>query len=297
MKKSRKQAKRQESSIGRNKAFDGEYFECPEETLRESVEYLNGKVFDDDFEAACRYEYARESSVLREAARVHKRAQTGDSSAADALDDYSYSARWINDSQWVLIWDCAFFPKTGWNHLGKKQRAKVACPRPDRKGHEKPFPLSNSARLDALGVFDLFKDKAAKARVDYQRNELPIVRDRYGKLVHLLLTFDPTRSENYLRGQFANLLRQPEVAKLLRTRNMFGTTGEYNDRLKDLASWRLHRTLGPRKADELIKSRLSWAPRRLTPARTRALDYRAMLFPFEFGCQRPSEGCLSKALP
>ena len=36
------------------------------------MDYLHGKVVNDDQEAACHYEYARESEILREAGRLLK---------------------------------------------------------------------------------------------------------------------------------------------------------------------------------------------------------------------------------
>jgi len=41
-----------------------------EQTLLPSMDYLHGDVVDNELEAACRYEYARESVVFREAAHL-----------------------------------------------------------------------------------------------------------------------------------------------------------------------------------------------------------------------------------
>ncbi len=49
-----------------------------DEELRPCIYYLHGKVVDDQFGAACQYEYARESAVLREAAQILKSNPTAD---------------------------------------------------------------------------------------------------------------------------------------------------------------------------------------------------------------------------
>jgi hypothetical protein len=48
----------------KNRAVDSELLPC--------MDYLHGYVADDHFEAACYYEYSRESKILVEAARIYR---------------------------------------------------------------------------------------------------------------------------------------------------------------------------------------------------------------------------------
>jgi hypothetical protein len=65
------------------------------------MDYLHGDVVDGEYEAACFYEYARESTVLREVAT--RRGRWEELAQNDQL-------HLIMQYPWFLIWNCASFP-------------------------------------------------------------------------------------------------------------------------------------------------------------------------------------------
>jgi hypothetical protein len=81
-----------------------------DEELVPCMDYLHGDVADNEFEAACFYEYATESAFLREAARLW------------AQKKCSCEEIPVRGS---VIWQCPSFPQVRWNQLSQPERAKI----------------------------------------------------------------------------------------------------------------------------------------------------------------------------
>src|SRR5882724_4966613 len=93
------------------------------EELLLCMNYLHGDVVDHEFEAACLYEYAKESVVLREAARLwasKKHSYEESEEIALAIENRFPSGFW-----WSLVWQCPSFPRKSWNQLSQRERANI----------------------------------------------------------------------------------------------------------------------------------------------------------------------------
>jgi len=128
------------------------------------MDYLHGDVVDNEFEAACFYEYATESAFLREAARLW------------AEKEYS-SEKIIKGS---VIWQCPSFPKKRWNQLSQRERANILLWfLPDQI---EPLRVIDVRLLDRMGIFDRLKTMAeevmeTKKLHKPQRKVYPIIED------------------------------------------------------------------------------------------------------------------------
>ncbi len=341
-----------------------------EEALLPNMDYLHGIVVDNKFEAACQYEYSRESDVLREAAELHK-GGTDYHEICDALESKFDCNSWFINSPWIDIWKCPSFPSKGWNQLGNEEREEIlhmglfSPP----ANEVRPLRMNEVWLLNSMGVFDEFKAMAGKQMQEKgpsgpnpPKRVYPIIKgwppsvsrlerklarlQRFGlnahpkiraeirelesklekqiedqkrsqRWVHALFTIDFGKTPTQLKKEFTKWLGLPENKALLdaHQRNPTGKTGEFVDRLKDLAASRLYRALGWEKAFEFADKnakrdkagkplkfhdhrpvdattrKLYEAPlysiksgeSSFQKAQARALAYRAKLIPCEFG--------------
>lgn len=250
------------------------------------MDYLHGIVTDEEFEAACHYEYARESSVLRYAAKLRKRLirwsdwghikdGTREIPHPANLDDevvYRTGRRfrggeWIINGCWSAMWQCASFPQLPWNDLGDGEREIIA--RHFAALEIQPLWMNDVALLDAMGVFRAFKMMAAEAREESERNMgNPKRRARVfplldkGQWVHALFTLDFSESKKRMLERFEAWLDLPENKRRLNDyqRKATGKTGAFKDRLKKVAEWRLYDELGFRKASEFTEANRKRSP-------------------------------------
>jgi hypothetical protein len=193
-------------------------------------DYLHAYVVDGEYEAACRYEYARESFVLRLTARKPDKLH---------LIAEKYGP-WIVQYPWCSFWQCRSFPRKAWNHLSGKERTGILdgfAPRGIR-----PLCMVRVGTLSALGVFEMFKDAAEAAPDQDPILELP---DRLtGTLAVFNLDFSETPKRMLARFKAWRDLPANRRRFAARATNPIGTTGTFKDRLKDLAVWRLYDNLG-----------------------------------------------------
>jgi hypothetical protein len=180
--------------------------------------------------------------------------------------------------------------------------------------------------LDAMGIFDEFKAIAEQVRADRKENALslkprkkvypvlegwPRQKRENQPWVHALFTLNFTKTKKRLLQEFDEWLRLPENEQRFSRYqyNPVGKTGEFKDRLKDLAAWRLyqgcdrdwktannfaqshrlnHRPFHDPRQGQTTKVAVSEAPlyseqSGFLKAEKRALAYRAKLIPWEFG--------------
>jgi hypothetical protein len=201
------------------------------------MDYLHGHVVDGEFEAACCYEYARESAMLKEAAAKAGSAHLGEEEES-----------WIYQYPWNLIWSCADFPRKPWNQISDRQRLDILRAFPTTK--VQPLHMMEAVFLDAQGVFDELKAMAVEARAQLTRRAYKEKRQRRiypvlkkGQWLHVLFTLDMSKKKKRLVQEFEAWLDLKENRHEHR-RNLTGKTGLFKDRLKDLAVSRLYERLG-----------------------------------------------------
>src|SRR5438105_4818283 len=94
------------------------------EELLACMPYLHGDVIDNEFEAACWYEYARESAVLRESAQMHKSGTDAPEFSSDVERKFQ-CGYWFIQIPWGSISRCPSFPEKGWNYLSASDRGEI----------------------------------------------------------------------------------------------------------------------------------------------------------------------------
>lgn len=233
--------------------------------LLQYMDLLHGDVIDDEHEAACWYEYARQSEHLKYAAKLFRRGKRlrdwghikldgkeiphPSNLIQDVTDKTSNrfgGANWFKDWPWPEIWECSSFPKSSWNSLGEGDRKQIAyhfCAK-----EIQPLRMLEAWRLNALGVFSDLKLLAIDSMPDDQTSDikslLPTVhKDRW---THALFTLDFSKTKKQLVQEFGAWLDLPENKKRLAAhrKDTTGTTGAPRDHLKALATWQLREALG-----------------------------------------------------
>ena len=135
--------------------------------------YLHGDVVDGEHEAACDYEYSRESRVLREAARLHRQGVRFEE--IDEEIDRTFSCGSLfRQSPWSEFFTCAHFPETPWNSLSSEDRREILRTLPLPYGSRKPVLMHDVRRPER--VLQALKEKTAKARAEQTgKKVLPVV--------------------------------------------------------------------------------------------------------------------------
>jgi hypothetical protein len=225
------------------------------------MDYLHGDVVEDEFEAACSYEYARTSSVLRYAAQLHKKyPRRLDQNCLDVVNKFK-CASWFVGYPWCFIWGCRSFPQKRWNQLSEAERAAILCTFPLPVGRFAPLHMNEVWLLDAMQIFEEFKTMAVRAQMDREKTPrspkqrekiFPVIEGwptQEGKRqpwVHALFTLDFSKGKKQLIQEFNEWLLQPVNRERFKKheRNSTGKTGGPKDRLKDLAAWQLYEGCG-----------------------------------------------------
>jgi hypothetical protein len=234
------------------------------------MDYLHGDVAEEEAETACRYEYARESKMLRAAAverdrlralpldqwvrPPYKKEITYEDIALQVVQDHP--GDWFaTDLLAIEFLICPSFPSKDWQDLSAGERRQIMR----FFGRKKLAPLymRDLWNLKAFGILEKFQAMAEAARPviknvrpgekpEPMKLVWPVLEEHAGHpFFHVIFTMDLSKGETRLVNEFREWLRLPENRtrmekfKTLRT----GTTGEPLDRLKDLAAWRLFREL------------------------------------------------------
>ena len=155
-----------------------------DEELLPCMDYLHGDIEDNEFEAACCYEYAKESPLLREAARLwaaQKKVFCKETASNSELDGEivlkietksgPYSS--LIEHPWSLIVQCpSFRQQTTWNELSQHARAHILL----------AFRRIPALRVDELwlldesGILEELRMMAAKA---HENERLPQPKTMY----------------------------------------------------------------------------------------------------------------------
>jgi hypothetical protein len=240
------------------------------------MDYLHGDVVGDEFRAACQYEYARESKILRKAAELLLRNPTASpGEIAFQIEREFHCGSWFFQPEWGFIWQCPSFPAKGWNQLTEEERSELLYGPPFSTNEARPLVLGEvmflTHYLDQLkekaaeGRAELKKQLAAEARAAKARGQgkknVPAVRRREKvypilelpttPVVQVLLPLDFSKSKKRLLKEIDLWLQLPENKGRFEKHELkieVGTEKQAKDRLKDLAAWRLHRELGSEEA-------------------------------------------------
>ena len=239
------------------------------------MDYLHGDVAGGEFEAACRYEYARESEILKEAARLWS---NGSSDAEIYLvlhRDFDCGS-WYCQHPWGCIWNCRSFPVKSWNQLTVEERNEILCFFGTRE--IPPLHMETVRVLESIGIFDQLKSKAEEVQQEASEHFGKPIKKVYPIIEHsqwafALFTIDFSKTKKRLRQEFEKWLELPDNKERLTShkRKPIGKTGIFVDRLKDLAAWRLYRDLGNVGAIKFTekhrKRKASGTPRKFHDAR------------------------------
>ena len=196
--------------------------------------HLHGDVVDGEHEAACDYEYSRESPVLRAAARSHRQGLSFEEIGEETDQAFSCGGAFLG-SPWLEFFTCGHFPEIPWNSLPPEVREEVLRAYPDPAGSL----MTDVRRLD--GILDRLKELGVKARSQrgpLRHRALPILHA--GRWTHALVTIDWSKTEAQLVSQFRSFLREHQARSQQHRSAASGVTGGAKDRLKDLAAWRLY---------------------------------------------------------
>ena len=219
-----------------------------DEYLFSCMQYLHGDVADGNYEAACIYEYARASEILREAARLF---QSGLKVEEVFCEMMHHNAHVQNFPE---LWECPSFPEKSWNQLAATERERIALAYPFPADKVLPLRMNEVWNLESNGIFDELKRLAAtqmqsKRASGTQRapKVYPVIegwpkrKEQSSPWVHALFTLDFRKTPKQLKDEFEMWLQQPESKARFDTHqiNSTGKTGLFRDRLKDLAAWRI----------------------------------------------------------
>ena len=287
------------------------------------MDYLHGDVVGDEFKAACQYEYARESDVLRRAAQLLRNNPTADiGDIASQIESEFHCDSWFFSTDWGFIWQCRSFPANSWNQLTDAERADLLCALSLSTIKVRPLPVGEVMFLTPY--LDQLNEMAKEARTELKeavtagrprQKVYPIFEIPNTPFVQVLLPLDFRKRRNRLLQEIDLWLQLPENKARFdkhKPKTETGTEKEAKDRLKDTAAWRLCRELGcdgalrfseenrkrdkfgrPRPFHDWRQGQTSKLPPNEAPlyseesgflkAKARALKYRAKLLPWEFG--------------
>ena len=287
------------------------------------MDYLHGDVVDHVYEAACCYEYGKESKTLLTAARLKREDPSTPLEVIFCRLQLEHGLGWFIQDPWPSICECSGFPAKSWNQLTTAQRYDILRTFPSSE--IRPLAMLEVVRHDGIGTFDKLKAMAAQARTEKTKKVFPTVNKQ--QWTHALFTLDFGKAKKRLMQEFEMWLDLPENKERLTAfkNRRIGRTGTFKDRLKDLAAWRLYQALGcdaalafaeaNRKKDKADRFRPFHDPRhgqsKSTPlnqaplyseesaflkAKARALEYLAEVMPGEFGGKPEAEDPFSAAL-
>ena len=227
--------------------------------LKACMDYIHGDV-DGEAEAACMYEYARESEVLRNAAAVRDQLRKTDDWRDDDVEmivKADLPPKFRSHGWLAIISECASFPQFPWKHLESGQSdipgERELILKWWRSESAKPFSMTPLRTLDRNGVFEDFRIRAENMRIRSRKNlpnpkpvkeEMPVIYYPEG-LALALFDLDFTHPKKRLLEEFDAWLNLPKnkVRFAEFKRDGRGKGGEFKSRLKDLAVWRLRERL------------------------------------------------------
>ena len=190
------------------------------------MDYLHGDVKNEEAEFACRYEYARESKDVWDAAKLRDDAQKGQNlNCEQAFWQVHYEFEdWIKGTGWLTdFFLCESFPHKDWNELSDAERKKVLFLHETRKVSPLPLQILHYFHYPKE-EFPEFNELAAQTKpvmknVRPGETQMPAkvtkaMTPKSGSVYHCLFTVDFSESKNLLHDRFVAWLNQDEIEKL-----------------------------------------------------------------------------------
>jgi hypothetical protein len=220
------------------------------------LDYLHGDTPAEEVEAACYYEYARESEILRKARREYDPSNAENSS----LWISHYFPGWISGQPAMAVWQCPDYPALPWCELDQAQRQNISL----NFGRPGPKPIIKDVRLlNAMGVFDRFKQLAKDARgckkpMVWGAHCPPIIGDN--EIKHVVVALNYRGGKDAMKQMFCRWVDNDANQELFKKyykkpihKQNPDSAVRYKEFLKFLAAWRLYDELGFEKAAEWTK--------------------------------------------
>lgn len=240
--------------------------------------YLYGDVADGEEEAACFYEYARESKVLCKAAAAligmrtdgpnwpTIRLPAGETpfpllsdmvinEVVQELIANDLGAWWIDlKMEFRAILFCSAFPERPWTDLTADERKPLM--QLLRKLGLQPLRMLSLPAIEAMRLLDDLRTKMEKYRAfiaEGRYEEFPDTKpliDRQDGFTHCFFALEWSKTRTQLIHEFGAWLDLPENKQRLKlyARPGTGTTGKEKDALRDLTKWRLKEHCGTYEA-------------------------------------------------
>jgi hypothetical protein len=221
-----------------------------ERKLLPCMPYLHGDVAGDQFRAACRYEYARESKTLRDVAELFRRSnrsadkmtiflayvcwyargstvlltaaelfvRVGEGRATKIFhifhqiyDEFPAAGKHLIKHEWRVIWQCPSFPAKSWNDLSKAERSDLLWGLPNST--KVGHKLTEALFLQhSLGLLEPLFAPEWKAHVGRSpyQKVYPILALPDAPFVLSLLVLDFSKSKKRVRQEIDDWLELPE---------------------------------------------------------------------------------------
>lgn len=224
------------------------------------MDYLHGDVDEMEEEFGCRYEYARESKMMWEAAQEREGLMRANPQA-DIKQVAMYIVRHRSyDLPMAPFWmtkllACASFPTKDWKELSATERHAIMDGPPREK--MTPLPMPDVWSLTGMLRAPPYKHRLRKLLEESKSVIESVPPGKKGKPINLVwpimqmweshywavFAIDFSKGETLLSKEFTEWLRQKENRERLEKyeKPRTGTTGKPLDRLRDLAAWRLYR--------------------------------------------------------
>lgn len=219
------------------------------------LDYLHGDTPTAEVEAACYYEYARASEILRKARREYDPNEPEDS-AYRALWSYP---EWVADWPALAVWTCRDYPALPWRALDKEQRESIL---PSFRWASAVPLIPDARRLAGTDIFDRLKRQAEEARKSPMVRGVrcpPMIGD--GALRHVVISLNYKEGIEAVKEAFSTWLGSEFNTKLFNDHHKLLTPKQnphspdrWKGLLKCLAAWRLYDELKFKGAQEWTRT-------------------------------------------
>lgn len=191
-------------------------------TSRTFMDYLHGDVKDKEAEFVCRYEYARESKDMWDAAKLRDEAKAHSGSAFWRI--HHEFAHWIQVVTWATDFlMCKSFPHKDWNALNDAERKKLLSLHETRKVpplkmqflHYSHYPKQKFPEFNELAEQN--KPVVVDVRPGERQEPVKLTEamvQKSGSVYHCLFVVDFSESPKPLSQRYVEWLKLPKIESL-----------------------------------------------------------------------------------
>jgi hypothetical protein len=184
-------------------------FEVPETSA--ILNYLYGEVPSREMEAAAYWEYCRVNPEVVRVANLYRHVVNSGGNDPMLQTMIEAKSSQLMGSPWAAIWSSPSFPAVPWIDLRAEEKNEI-LPALTTPASDRPLPTWDVRLLDAMKVFDHWKDCAEEARKAHTGKRIP-ARCRAGDGEHIVFTINYQDGLDRTERQFAKWLREPEQGK------------------------------------------------------------------------------------